>query len=181
MTAALGVLAALATLACALLLVRLHLLPTGYSARRDRIADYGVGRFSGHYVAAAIAIGVAALAAAIGLAHEHERWYVVVLLAAFGASRLVAPWFPPDLEGERPSRPGRIHLWLAAFAYATIAAAAGLSDRAPWLGWAAAVCLAVTLLSLRGGALRDRTGQIERLGLLAVLAWLLVVAVELSA
>ena len=110
-------------------------------------------------MAAAIAIGVGALAAAIGLAHEHQRWYVAVLLVAFGASRLVAPWFPPDLEGERPSRPGRIHLWLAAFAYATIAAAAGLSDRAPWLGWAAAFCFAVTLLSLRGGGVDGRVAR----------------------
>jgi hypothetical protein len=179
MSAVMGVSTALATLACALLLVRTHALPTGYDPRRDRVAEYGVGRFSGHYVAAAIAAGAAAIAAAIGLAHEHERWYAVALLAAFGVSRLVAPWFPPDLEGERPSRPGRIHLWLSAFAYASVAAAAGLSDCAPWLGWLAALCFAATLWSLRGGALRERTGQIERVGWLAVLAWLVLVAIRL--
>jgi hypothetical protein len=179
MTAALGVLAALATSACALLLLRAHALPTGYDPRRDRVAEYGVGRFSGHYVAAAMTVGVAALLDAAGLGSEDERWYAVACLVAFGASRLVAPWFPPDLEGERPSRPGRIHLWLSAFSYATVAAAAGLSDRAPWLGWVAAASFALTLLSLRGGALRERTGQIERLGYVAVLAWLLVVAIEL--
>jgi hypothetical protein len=179
MNAALGVIAALATSAGVLLLVRAHLLPTGYDPRRDRVADYGVGRFSGHYVGAVIAVGVAAIAAAIGLAHARDRWYVIALLCVFGISRLVAPWFPPDLEGERPSRPGRIHLWLSGLAYATISAAAGLSTDAPWLGWAAAVLFAGTLVSLRTGILRDRTGQLERLALVAVLAWLLVAAIRL--
>jgi hypothetical protein len=179
MSAALGVFAAGATLACALLYVRLHLVPTGYDPLRDRVANYGVGRFSGHYVAAAIALGVAAAAAAAGLAREHQRWVVVALLVVFAASRFVAPWFPPDLEGERPSRPGRIHLWLSALAYAAVCLAAGLSEYAPWLGWAAAAGFALALLSLRGGPLRAWTGLIERGAHAAVLAWLALVAVEL--
>lgn len=176
MTAALGVLAAAATLACLSLLVRLHALPTGYDPVRDPVSDYGVGRFAGYYVAAAIGIGLAALLVAGGLARENGSLRAVALLAVFAGARFAITQFPTDLEGERPSRAGRIHLWLAALGFAAICWVMSTEGPALWLGWIATLAAVGTLASLRSDALRPRTGLIERVFYAAMLAWFLVEA-----
>jgi hypothetical membrane protein len=180
MSAALGVLAAVATLACITFLVVAHLRPTGYDPVRDPVSDYGVGRYQGLYAGATATIGIAALALAVGLWREDAPWHVLALLVLFALARFAIPVFPTDLEGERRSRPGEIHLLLAAVAFASICWAMSAYRAAPWLGYVAAVCAVGTLLSLRGlHVLRPWTGLIERGFYVAMLTWFLLVSVEL--
>jgi hypothetical protein len=185
MTAALGVSAALATLACIAFLVGAHALPTGYDPVRDPVSDYGVGRFTGWYAGASTSIGAAALFVAAGLWRDGATWHVVALLVLFALARFAIPVFPTDLEGERPSRPGEIHMLLATAAFASIcwtmsAYAPSGGSRLPWLGYLATAAALATLLSLRRlRALRAWTGLIERVFYVAMLAWFALVSVEL--
>jgi hypothetical protein len=187
MTGALGVLAAVATLACIVFLVGAHLLPTGYDPVRDPVSDYGVGRHIGWYAGATTSIGIAALALAGALAREHAPWHVVALLVVFAVARFLIPVFPTDLEGERPSRPGAIHLLLAGVAFGSIcwsmcAYAPSWADWLPWLGYVATAAAVGTLVSLRRlPFLRPWTGAIERVFYAAMLAWFLILSVELIA
>jgi hypothetical protein len=180
MTAALGVLAASATLACMVFLAGAHLLPTGYDPVRDPVGDYGVGRFTGWYAGATTSIGIAALALAAALWRDDAAWHVVALLVVFALARFAIPVFPTDLEGERRSRPGETHMLLAGIAFAAICWAMSAHGAAPWLGYAASVCAVGTFLSLRRlHALRPWTGLIERGFYVAMLAWFALVSLEL--
>jgi hypothetical protein len=185
MTAALGVLAAVATLACIVFLVGAHVLPTGYDPVRDPVSDYGVGRHTGWYAGATTSIGIAALVLAGALAREDAPWHVVALLVVFALARFALAAFPADLEGERPSRPGAIHLLLAGIAFAAIcwAMCAYAPDRAgwlPWLGYLATAAAVTAFLSLRRlRFLRPWTGAIERVFYAAMLVWFAIVSVEL--
>lgn len=180
MTAALGVLAALATLACMTFLVVAHLRPTGYDPVRDPVSDYGVGRYTGLYAGVTTTLGIAALALAAALWREDAPWHVLALLVLFALARLASPLYPTDLEGEQPSRPGEIHMLLAGVAFASICWAMCAYRAAPWLGYIASVGAVGTFLSLRSlHALRPWTGLIERGFYLAMLAWFLLVSVEL--
>jgi hypothetical protein len=180
MTAALGVLAAVATLACISFLVAAHLRPTGYDPVRDPVSDYGVGRYTGLYAGATASIGFAGLLLAAALWREDARWHVIALLVVFALARFALPVFPTDLEGERPSRTGEIHLLLAALAFAGVCWAMSAHDAAPWLGWIATVGAVGTLVSLkRLHALRPWTGLIERVFYAAMLAWFLLVSLRL--
>jgi hypothetical protein len=189
MTAALGVLAAAATLACIACLVRAHLSPTGYDPVRDPVSDYGVGSYTGWYAGAATSIGAAGLLVAAGLRHSAPSVSTLelVLLLVFAAARFLIPHFPTDLEGERPSRTGSIHLLLAAVAFAAICWAMcaidldrGTVDHVlPVLGYVATVCALGTFLSLRWAVIRPWTGLIERGAYAATLAWFVIVSVEL--
>ncbi|HET8527570.1 MAG TPA: DUF998 domain-containing protein [Gaiellaceae bacterium] len=176
MTTAFAAVSLCATVVCLAALVRLHLLPTGYRLVSNAVSDYGVGPFRQWYRAqtSALAVAAAALAVAIALAaHDHRR--VVVLLGVFAAARLTIPSFPTDLDRTRPTRTGRIHLWLAAIAFATIAWAAGAYDRYPVVDWLVIGTSIATFLALR----RPYFGAVERLFYAAMLAWFVVVSVNL--
>jgi hypothetical protein len=179
MTAALGVLAALATLACIASIARAHVLPTGYEPVRDPLGSYGVGPFAGSYVAAALALAVASAALAAGTALAGRGAREVALLAVLAVALLALTAFPADLEGERPSHPGQIHEGLVVGPRAAVCPAMSLDPAAPWLGWAASALAGLTLLALRLPRLRPWAGAIERVLAAVVLAWFGLVAVQL--
>jgi hypothetical protein len=191
MTAALGVLAALTTLACLGALVRVHLLPTGYRPVTNAVSDYGVGEFSRYYRWQTAASAYAALfvAAALTRTVHPVPQLPVFLLLVFAAARLVIPSFPTDLDRSEPTVTGRLHILLAGVALASIAwCAAVLPDRVDWLhgllialGWivvATAVACGLAMTTLLHRVTEPFFGAVERLFYAALLLWLLVVSLH---
>lgn len=193
MTTPLAIGAIVATLAGLAALVRVHLLPTGYRPISNAVSDYGVGPYRSYYRAQTTAIGVAAalLAGALASAEGPGPRRVIVLLLVFAAARIVIPSFPTDLDRSRPTRTGRIHLLLAAVAFASIAwASAALPHRVDWdgtgllvtLGWivvATAIACGLSMTSRLHHATEPFFGLIERVFYAAMIAWLLVVSFHL--
>jgi hypothetical membrane protein len=192
MTPVLGIIAALLTLASAAFLVRVHLLPTGYSPVSNAVSDYGVGPYSRYYrwQTAAIAYAALVLAAAIARTTHPVEQLLVFLLLTFAAARLLIPSFPTDLDRSRPTGTGRLHLLLAAAAFASIAwCAAELPHRVDWphlhgllvvLGWiviATAVACGLAATVLRRLA-EPYFGLVERIFYAAMLVWFLVVSLH---
>ncbi len=165
---------------CIACLAYLHVARTGYSAVRNAVSEYGVGRYAPLYSAQAILMGVAALCLAVALKQPHR---VVVLLVLFAIARILIGWFPTDLRGsrQRTSR-GSVHLLLAAVAFVTLPWAAidlGRSEGGePWLGRILVVLAVLTAVAPRT-QLRPWFGLIERALYVGMLAWLIVVAVRL--
>jgi Protein of unknown function (DUF998) len=122
-TATLGILAAVATLACLGTLVWVHLRPTGYDPLQDTVSDYGVGTSYPFYRAQTAAMALAAIlvAAALAKAIDPAPRRAIVLLLVFAAARLAIPSFPTDLDRAQRTRTGLIHILLAAVAFASIA------------------------------------------------------------
>lgn len=193
MTTALAIGAIAGTLVGLAALVRVHQLPTGYRPVSNAVSDYGVGRYAGYYRAQATAIGIAAalLAAALMLAVDPEPGRVIVLLLVFAAARIAIPSFPTDLDRSRPTRTGRIHILLAAAAFASIAwAAAALPQHVDWdghgllvaLGWVivgTSIACGLSMTSRLHRATEPFFGLIERVFYAAMIAWLLVVSFHL--
>ncbi len=186
MVATLGILAAVATLACLGTLVCVHLRPTGYNPLRDAVSDYGVGPSYPFYRAQTAAMALAAIlvAGALAKALDPAPKRAIVLLLVFAAARLAIPSFPTDLARTQRTRTGVIHILLAGVAFAAIAwAAATLAERVDWpgcrgFGWAVVVTAVAT-----GLAIRTRFpyfGAVERLFYVATLAWFLFVSLHLA-
>jgi uncharacterized protein DUF998 len=115
----------------------------------------------------------------LGLGTHAPRW-LLALFAAFAAARFLIPWFPTDLDRSRPTPAGRIHLLLAAIAFASIAVVAGYTpdDLAPgWLQWT----VVGTAIATGVGARRPIPyfGLVERLLYAAMIAWFIVVSAAL--
>jgi hypothetical protein len=194
-TATLGILVAVAATCCAGCLIYVHTLPTGYQPLRDAVSDYGVGRYRFWYRGAAVALGVASILLAVALARavDPAPMGVIVALVAFGLARLAIVAFPTDLDRRRRTTSGRVHVLLAAIAFASIAVAApklyaavdGLHAWAPddgalrALAWAIIGAAGATLVAL-GPTLRPYFGLVERLLYAAIITWFLVVAVHLA-
>jgi hypothetical protein len=115
----------------------------------------------------------------------------VALLALFGTSRILIARYPTDRRGTTvPSRPGRLHIILAAVTFVTIAVAApsitgSLTLSATWvgpadvlstLGWATTILALGTFASASMPATRRIFGLAERGAYAATLAWLAVAA-----
>ena len=175
------------TAGCIGCLVYLHLSPTGYSPLRNAVSEYGVGPYADWYRLQAACAGTAAILLAGAIAkdlHPTPR-RVISLLLVFAVARIAIGRFPTDLIGatER-TRTGGIHvlLALAAFGSASWAAVALKPPQhgLPLLGWAMAVCAVGTGLALRRvPTLRPWAGLIDRGFYVALLAWLILVAVRL--
>jgi|tagenome__1003787_1003787.scaffolds.fasta_scaffold20872533_2 hypothetical protein len=193
MTPVLGILAALLTLVCAAVLVRVHLLPTGYNPISNAVSDYGVGEYRRYYrwQTAALAYAALVLAAAIARTTHPVPQLIVFLLMTFAAARLLIPSFPTDLDRSRLTPAGRIHIALAGVAFASIAwCAAALPDRIDWpslhttlvvLGWivaGSAIACGLCISSLLHRHVEPFFGAIERVFYAAVLVWFLVVSVH---
>src|SRR4051812_30008660 len=193
MTPVLGILAALLTLVCAAVLVRVHLLPTGYNPISNAVSDYGVGEYRRYYrwQTAALAYAALVLAAAIARTAHPVPQLIIFLLMTFAAARLLIPSFPTDLDRSRPTPTGRLHIALAAVAFASTAwCAAALPNRVDWpgihttlviLGWAvagSAIACGLCLTSLLHRRIEPYFGAIERVFYLAVLTWFMVVSIH---
>ena len=191
--AVLAALAAAAVAAGAIALVWVHFLPTGHRATVDAVSDYGTGPYRLFYRTTAIALGLGALLLLIALARGTDvRSGGLIWLGVFAVTRVAIAFFPTDLEGKPVTAVGRVHLVLAAAAFAAIAFAAAdlapaLADEPGWdatgligaLRWAVVITAVATLAARVVVPLRlVAFGLVERLLYAAIIAFLLVVAVE---
>ena len=176
-------------------LVVLHLLPTGLSPVTHAVSQYGITSYRLGYRVQTIAMGVAAIAAAIGISKLRIGGgsLVVCLLVIFGAARLAISWFPMDAPGTARTESGRRQerSRSAAFGGATLAAlrlgtALGGSNawvhaRRPIVGLA--IVMLVSLISMRvarrSESMRHYFGLVERAFYAGTIGFLFVVAYEL--
>jgi hypothetical protein len=186
MTAALVVLICVAV--SGVILVALHVLPTGLDPIRYAVSDYGWTRYTLGYRAMVVLQGAGAILIAVGLGQETDA-QALGWLYVYGVVRLLISGFMTDREpaGLRSlTWTGHIHMLLAGTAFASIAVAASHLD---WtgkpavlgpLGWlvtatAIATGAALVLPPLRRVAL----GVIERTHYAAAITWLIVVAASI--
>jgi hypothetical protein len=197
LTEVLGIAAAVAFVAALVVLVRTHFLPTGRDPVRDAVSDYGVGRHHRHYRVMVVLLGLGGGLLTAGLARAGHAGNVgLAWLAAYSASRLAISGFMTDLPGHRVTGEGRIHAFLAAVAFTSIAFASSnitgaLSDEAGWEGHIhgvlhlfarlVAVTAVGTLASFLVPVARERVfGFVERLLYAASFAWLLTAGIHLA-
>lgn len=194
-TEALAVGAAACVIAAGLVLVRLHLLPSDLHPARDPVSDDGAGRHHLYYRALVVLLGAGAGLLVVVLARDgHAGTRGLAFLGVFAGARLLIAGFMADRSGRRPTRRGQIHLVLAAVAFTAIAFAANdltgaLDGTTNWSGGVvgalrfAAHVVAITAVftavafvvpSLR----RQILGMVERLLYVAMIAWLLIVALH---
>ena len=180
---------------CLVTLIVLHVLPTGLSPFTNPVSQYGITSYRSGYRIQTIAMGIAAIAAAIGISKLVISGgpIVVGLLAIFGAARLAISWFPMDAPGTARSESGRRHgmLALAAFGGATLAALrlgtdlgnSNVWEQARWpiigLGIVMLVCLISMSGIRRSESMHHYFGLVERAFYAGTIGFLLVVAIEL--
>jgi Protein of unknown function (DUF998) len=120
----------------------------------------------------------AAAAVCLGIElHRHER----VLLFVFAAARAAIAAYPTDLlDSGTFTRIGRIHVLLAAIAFASACAVASSKRWVPALGYVATAGAVGTVFAIRRiPQLRPVLGLLERLFYAAIIAWFFVVAARL--
>jgi hypothetical protein len=191
--AVLAALAAAAVAAGAITLVWVDLLRTGRNPARDAVSDYGAGGYRLFYTVLVVSLGLGALLLLLALAHGTDVTKGgLIWLGVYAASRIAIAFFPHDGEGKPVTATGRVHLALAAAAFAAIAFAAAdlapaLRDEPGWgaealigaLRWAVIITAVATLVARVVLPIRRSTfGLVERLLYAASIAFLLVVAVE---
>jgi hypothetical protein len=192
-----GLIAAGSTVGAAILVVRLHFLPTGVDAMREGVSGYALGKWARLYRAQVIGCGVAAVLIVIGCcALGVGSLAGLAALVVYAAARFAIVRYPTDPPGTIAlSTTGRTHALLAATAFLSLAAAApmlglSLAARPPWDQAApilAAVSLAVPVTVVAtfaaGGwpPLRPLFGLIERTVYVTGLLWLFVVSLGLAA
>ena len=94
MTATLAVGALFLAIAAALVLIRLHTLPTGLDPRRDAVSDYGATAFHLYYRAMVVMLGLSAACLAIALHRTGDvRTSGQIWLWIFAASRVAIAGF----------------------------------------------------------------------------------------
>jgi Protein of unknown function (DUF998) len=170
------------------ILVVLHLVPTGLDPIRYAVSDYGWTAYHLGYRAMVVLQGTGAILIAVGLDRQTDAaslgWLYV-----YGIVRLLVSLFMTDREPEglrSLTRTGRIHMLLAGTAFASIAVAAshidwtGRPDALGPLGWlvtatAIATGTALVVRPIRRVAL----GLIERTHYIAAISWLIVAAASI--
>ena len=185
-------------MASAIVLARLHTLPTGLDWRVDAVSDYGTGAYHLYYRAMVLLLGIGSGSLVAALARDTEVGAVgLAFLGAFAAARIAIAFFMTDPPGREPTAQGRIHLVLAAIAFTSIAFATrnlteDLADLSGWsggvAGWlrfessAVVVAAILTLGAYLMPNLRQRIfGIVERCLYVATLAWLLTASIHLLA
>ena len=170
-------------LASALVLVRLHTLPTGLSPLRDAVSDYGTTHAHIHYRAMVVLLGAGAGFLALALRNEGDiSRSGLVWLWVFALSRIAIAAFMTVRPGRRATGAARIHLVLAAAAFTSIAIAAptisGDLELAQPLATLVIVTAVATLVTRAVPRLSGVFGAVERGLYAAFLAWLIVVAIS---
>ncbi|MFI1987708.1 DUF998 domain-containing protein [Actinoplanes sp. NPDC020271] len=189
----LAAVAALLLLVYLVVFVVLHVRPTGYRPVRNAVSDYGVGPAAGLFRIAVVANSLGILALTGALADQPIPTVDFVFLLLIPVTRLALALFPTDLEGERPTVNGRIHLLLAVasftFVYLVVAdLTSPLGQLAPnalevWLitlRWLAAAGLVAVVVTLLATPLRAVFGLAERVYLLSTNLWFFSVALWLA-
>jgi hypothetical protein len=192
--AVLAAVAAAAFAAAAVTLVWVDLLKTGHRPERDAVSDYGASQYRWFYSTIVISLGLGALLLLLALAHGTDVAAAgLIWLGVYAVTRIAIAWFPHDLEGAPVTPVGRVHLVLAAAAFAAVAFAAvdlapALGDEPGWdrsdgligaLRWAVVATAVATLIARVALPVRKVAfGLVERLLYAASIAFLIVVAVE---
>lgn len=173
--------------------VALHVLPTGYSPISHAVSDYAVGKYKSLFRVRlwVNALGILALVAALASASRVQIATLDLLfLGLVALTRVAMSFFPTDLEGKKLTRTGLLHYLCAILSFAF--AFTALRDMTPALQhafpWAsgtfgflyvlvlpALIAVIVTLVPM----LRRIFGLFERIFLLTILFWLLLVSVAL--
>jgi hypothetical protein len=184
MTQTLSVAALTLVIAAALILVRLHTLPTGLAPTRDAVSDYGTTPFHLYYRVMVVLLGAGAACLALALAHiGGVATSALVWLWVFAGSRILIAGFMTVRPGRRLTTEARVHLLLAAAAFTSIAFAAPTVSReldlAHGLSKLVVVAAVATLLTRVVQPLSVVFGLAERLLYVAFLAWMAVVATSL--
>lgn len=181
-------------------LVVLHVLPTGLSPMHNAVSQYGISRYRLGYRVQTISFGVAAAAAAVGLADAApgRARALIALIVVFALARLVISWFPMDEPGGEHTNHGRMHGVLAVVTFLAIAVAARrlgtvahqvpgwttfstVSTVIAWLMVASLVAMAVVGRNARvNRAGPSYFGAAERAFYLAIVAWLVLVGFALT-
>lgn len=156
MTAVFAVVALVLGLARLAMFIGLHVHASDYDPVRHAVSNYAVGRTrplssamtwatGGMWLALAVAVG-------LGFPQWSDRIGVVACLAVLALLFAALPLLPTDLEGERPTRIGRLHLLAAiawfALSYACMGNFARLLQEPPTIGATLVVLSWVTLVSL---------------------------------
>ncbi len=172
-------------------LVALHLAPTGLSALRNAVSQYGITSYRSGYRVQTIGYAVAGLGAAIGVSALPGPVAIPAgLCLIFAAARALISWFPMDEPGSARTATGRRHGILAAAAFAGAGLAAWQLAKLlrhdtlhPAIATASTALAAVMTIMLLAMLVSVRTGQgryfglIERGFYLSMTAWLATVAV----
>jgi hypothetical protein len=181
-------------------LLALHVLPTGLSPMRNAVSQYGITRYRLGYRIQTIALAVAGVAAAVGLAEAApgRARALIALVVVFALARSVISWFPMDEPGSEPSNSGRMHGLIAIVTFVAIALAAGrlgtvaqqvpgwstLSTVSSVIAWVMVASLVAMMVVRRSARATHSTpnyfGAIERVFYLAIVAWLVGVGVALT-
>jgi hypothetical protein len=159
------------------------------------VSQYGITRYRVGYRIQTIAMGIAAIAAAIGVSELDigGSSLVVVLLVIFGAARLAISWFPMDAPGVTRTETGHRHglLALVAFGGATLAALRLGTDLDRSNVWTSArgvivglgIAMLVSLISMgavqHSESMRRYFGLVERAFYIGAIGFLAVVATQL--
>ena len=183
----------LGSLIYVVVVVALHVLPTGYDPRHNAVSDYGVGKYAPLFRVSlwAGSIAVAALPAglALGVGSPPLVSRDLAFLGLVAVSRIGESMFPTTVEGERLTRTGALHYFFAILTFGfTYAAISGLTPVLvkihPWhsekglLTWLAVATLVglilvvVTLLP----RLRRIFGLCERFFLAVTYLWFIMAA-----
>jgi hypothetical protein len=194
----LGSLLALAAFACylasAVLLVALHLRASGYSPVRHALSDFGVGPTRRAFALYAWlgSAGALALAATLWVKGPPVPAWLLGVLLVMVAARAGVVLLPTDLEGQRPTRVGLLHLASAVISFA--GAYVFVRNATPWLAgaprwqpvapvlralaWAALPALVANCVTL-APPLRRVFGLFERLFIGVAVLWFLTASAAL--
>ena len=186
--------AAIAFGTAALLVVALHVAPSGVSILGDGVSGYALERHAAWYRAQVVLFGSGGLllAAAIGLRASEAGG--LAALVAFALARVAIARFPTDARGAAVTRTGGLHILLALVAFVCLpvvalrlSPAVGqlVGEGQPYGGWLTALswALTVAMVVMFGssvGATRRFFGLFERSEYLTGFAWLLLAAAVLA-
>lgn len=181
----------------AILVVRLHFLPTGVDAMREGVSGYALGNWARLYRAQVIACGVAASLIVVGCgALGVGSLSGLAALVVYAAARFAIVRYPTDPQGTVTlSTTGRTHALLAATAFLSLAVAVpmlGLTLAAspPWdqagpvlavVSVAVPVTVVATFAAGGFAPLRPQFGLVERTVYATGISWLFVVSLGIAA
>lgn len=196
MITALSVLAIMSAALRLCLFGALHVVPSGYNPIRHAVSDYAVGptrRLSTAMTWTTVLTWLSLAAAVlVALPAWNYRTTAALMLVALGVIFAVLPFVPTDLEGTRRTPRGLLHYALAIAWFAIAYSLTGDVSRyeaAQWGGvlggagvtlhWAALISLIALIGALVIPSLRRFFGLAERVFIIAISVFFLVLALGL--
>lgn len=183
---AIGLAALVGTAYFILVVLVLHLEPTGYDPLTNAVSDYAVGPFALQMQSAFFAggVGLSCLGVASYLVRGSRREaYGSALILIAGLSLFLVGAFPTDIEGTPTTFHGSMHVALSAVVF--IASPAGMLLDSSGMGrkwlWATSAAMALAFLSAFAvSALAlNASGLSERLYIGVLVGWWLLASVRI--